>query len=279
MRRETRERSQSDAPDAAKRSGPRKPTAPTGTRGRGRARNSPGARSARSRGSGFGETRREDTSAVGVAAPVPPWTILLVAGCSGVGKSRVARRIARRYGASVLQVDDVRLALQRITSPAEQPALHYFLREFAVAQRSVDELLRGYLGIAETLAPALETILAHHLSLRRTDRLIIEGDGILPQLATLTCIRAGMPDGTDLLVGGRLRGVVVYESDPARILANMRARGRGIEASPPAEQEAWAQGSWRYGLWLRDEAVRLGVPALPARPYASLVARALAALT
>lgn len=207
------------------------------------------------------------------------WNVLLVSGCSGVGKSRVARRIARRHGASVLQVDDIRLALQRVTTPAEQPALHYFLGDFAIARQSVDEMLRGYVGVAEALAPALEIILAHHLSAPRPDRLVIEGDGILPRLAALKSIPGGAPNGSDLLTADRLRGVVVYEPEPWAILANMRARGRGIDVAPPKEQEAWARASWRYGLWLRDEALRAGVPALPARPYATLVARVLAAVT
>lgn len=213
---------------------------------------------------------------------VPTWDALLVAGCSGVGKSRVARRIARRGGASVLQVDDIRLALQRVTTPEDQPDLHYFLRERDIWHGATEDAVRGFIGVAEALAPAIEIILAHHLSAPRPDRLVIEGDGILPRLATLTSIPASIPSGanneTPVPLVGRVRSVVIYESDPAAILANMRTRGRGIAAFTPTEQEAQARASWRYGLWLRDEAVRLGLPALPARPYATLVPRVLAAV-
>lgn len=210
------------------------------------------------------------------AAPV--WDALLVAGCSGVGKSRVARRIARRSGASVLQIDDIRLALQRVTTPEEQPALHYFLCERDVWQHETEVAVQGYIGVAEALAPAIEIILAHHLSAPRPDRLVIEGDSILPRLATLASIPGGAHDGSSVTTAGRVRGVVLYEADPVAILANLRARGRGIAAYTPAEQEAQARASWRYGLWLRDEAIRLRVPTVPARPYASLVPRVLAAV-
>ncbi len=40
------------------------------------------------------------------------WTVLLIGGPSGVGKSRVAQQIGLRFGVSWLEVDDLRLAFQ-----------------------------------------------------------------------------------------------------------------------------------------------------------------------
>ena len=41
------------------------------------------------------------------------WMVLLIGGSSGVGKTSVANQLGLRFGASWLQVDDVRLAFQR----------------------------------------------------------------------------------------------------------------------------------------------------------------------
>ena len=42
----------------------------------------------------------------------PMWWVLVVLGASGTGKSTAAQQIARAVGATWLQVDDLRLALQ-----------------------------------------------------------------------------------------------------------------------------------------------------------------------
>jgi AAA+ superfamily predicted ATPase len=57
----------------------------------------------------------------------PPWRVLLLGGASGAGKTVLAQSFARHYGVSLLLVDDVRLALQQVATPKQQPALHYFL--------------------------------------------------------------------------------------------------------------------------------------------------------
>jgi 2-phosphoglycerate kinase len=41
------------------------------------------------------------------------WKVLLIGGSSGVGKSSIARQLGRRFGTPWMQVDDLRLALQR----------------------------------------------------------------------------------------------------------------------------------------------------------------------
>jgi 2-phosphoglycerate kinase len=50
--------------------------------------------------------------------------VLLLGGASGVGKTVLAHKLARHYGVSLLLVDDVRLAIQQVTTPEQHPALH-----------------------------------------------------------------------------------------------------------------------------------------------------------
>ena len=56
----------------------------------------------------------------------PPWTVLLLGGASGVGKTQVSYPLARHYGIDVVQVDDFQTILEHMTTPAEQPVLHYW---------------------------------------------------------------------------------------------------------------------------------------------------------
>jgi predicted kinase len=41
------------------------------------------------------------------------WKVLLIGGSSGVGKSSIARHLGIRFGTPWMQIDDLRLALQR----------------------------------------------------------------------------------------------------------------------------------------------------------------------
>ena len=54
------------------------------------------------------------------------WTVLLIGGSSGTGKSSFAYNLARFYGVSVLEVDDVGQALKAMTTGETLPMLHYF---------------------------------------------------------------------------------------------------------------------------------------------------------
>ena len=93
---------------------------------------------------------------------------------------------------------------------------------------------------------------------------VLEGDFILPALAT----RATYGDEA---ADGRVRAVFLYEEEEAQIARNYLAReGR--------EQAERARASWRYSEWLRQEAARLGVAAVPARPWDTVLERVIAAV-
>ena len=55
-----------------------------------------------------------------------PWIVTLVCGASGTGKSYLARPLAERYGAPLAEADDIVTALQAITTPEQQPVLHFW---------------------------------------------------------------------------------------------------------------------------------------------------------
>src|SRR5688572_10832032 len=116
----------------------------------------------------------------------PEWRVLLIGGGSGVGKTVLARKLAQRFGVSLVLADDIRMAVQRIATPDQHPALHYFLTQEDVWNQPIDVLLAGWIGVAEVVSQALVAVIAHHICVPDVGPIIIEGDGVLPSLITET---------------------------------------------------------------------------------------------
>lgn len=203
----------------------------------------------------------------------PPWRVLLLGGSSGTGKSTLAPQIAQHYGISWLEADDIRLAMQRVTTPATHPALHFFLTEHMEVrpdfrQLSPEAFRDGLIGVGEVVSHALELVMTNHVAQARP--VVLEGDGILPAMAAQR-VFAGLD------VGEAVRALFLIESDPEALLASMRERTRE-GALPDAALRHDARASWLYGLWLREEALHHGLQVLDVRPYATLLSRALLVL-
>jgi 2-phosphoglycerate kinase len=195
------------------------------------------------------------------------WTVLLVGGNAGSGKTTASRAAALSVGVPLTQVDDVRLALQAATSPRSHRALHAFVTDPNVWQRPTPELLELFLSVGRAVAAALEPVIAHHAYSDLP--LILEGDGLLPRFA-----RQGVYAGyrTD-----RIRAVFLVESDEDELWGRAVARGRGFTERSPAEQAAEIRLSVAFASWLTREAEEFGLPVIPSRPVDTAVQRVLAA--
>jgi 2-phosphoglycerate kinase len=194
----------------------------------------------------------------------PGWTMLLIGGPSGVGKSIAARAIGQRFGLPWLQVDDLRLALQRsrVTLPARTEALYFFEETPDVRRLSAEHLCNGLIAVGEVMSPAIEVVVENHID--QAAPAIIEGDGILPSLLVRPSIRAR---------AGQVRAIFVIEPDEDAILANIVARGRGMVGWSESDVRTDARAKWLHGQWLIIEARRYGMPILAPRPWGTLVER------
>jgi 2-phosphoglycerate kinase len=191
------------------------------------------------------------------------WQVLLLGGASGVGTTSVGYRLAHHFGAALTEVDDVKGLLERMTTPEQYPALHYFRVHAAEEPRMDDEqIVAGVLGIGEVLSGALEIVIRNHLAARTP--LVLEGDFLLPSLA-LRPTYDGVP------AGGQVRAVFLVEEDERQLRRNFLAREGD-------EQPRRARVSRYHSEWLRREAERLGLPAVPARPWDTVLQRVIAAL-
>jgi 2-phosphoglycerate kinase len=190
------------------------------------------------------------------------WHVLLIGGASGVGKTQVSYPLARHFGIGITAIDDFQVVLERMTTPAQYPVVHQF-RTAPESFFALDD--EGKLGVAiaycTVMAEALEAVIANHLD--GEPPIVLEGDFLLPSLAARDAY-AGIP------AAGRVRAFILYE-DEGQIARNYLAR----EGEPQPDRARW---SWNHSEWLRREAERLGVPTLPARPWETVLARALTLL-
>jgi 2-phosphoglycerate kinase len=191
------------------------------------------------------------------------WDVLLIGGASGVGKTQVSYRLAQHFGVGITEIDDFQVILERMTTPKQQPVLHLFpTNPDAFFRMNEEEKLTFAISYGEVMSEPLEYVIANHLD--GGSPIVLEGDFLLPSLAVKPAF-----DGT--LAGGRVRAIFIYEDDEDQIGRNYLSR----EGEP---QPGRARASWRHSEWLRQEAERLSVPALAARPWETVFERALAAI-
>ena len=190
-----------------------------------------------------------------------PWDVLLLGGPSGVGKSMIAFDLARHFDATLTAVDDLYVALQRMTSPAEHPELHRWQLEPHVVVALDDEgMLAHALANADEISQALEPVIAEHLG--SSPPIVLEGDFLVPELATRDRY-------DDVEAAGRVRAVFLLD-DEDQLARNFATR----EGEPQLRR---ARASARYGEWLTSECERLGLATVAARPWDTVLERAITA--
>jgi 2-phosphoglycerate kinase len=180
-----------------------------------------------------------------------PWTVTLVCGASGVGKSGVAIPLAARYGVPLGEVDDIVTALMTITSADDQPVLHYWGTHPEVASWSPEQIADLHFSVADVLFPALRAVIADHIEFGAP--VVLEGDYLVPELA--------------VGFGAAVRAVVLGEPDVDRITTNLGGR------EPGADHGGRARVSLEIGARLVTRAHDVGVPVVPAWPWSDGVDR------
>jgi 2-phosphoglycerate kinase len=193
----------------------------------------------------------------------PTWKVLLIGGSSGVGKTVVARELANYLSLSLLLLDDVRLALQQATSNETYPELHVFLNYETEQWRNSESIYADWITVGQAMVKPLNAIISHHIIVPDVGAIIIEGDGILP------IVRNSLLEPKDVCM------VFIVEQNEKQLLHNLQSRGRGFNDWDKMEQEGFAHASWLYGQWLAQEANKLELPVIHARPPQTILERLL----
>jgi 2-phosphoglycerate kinase len=191
------------------------------------------------------------------------WHVLLIGGASGVGKTQVSYPLAQHFGVGITEIDDFHVILERMTSPEQQPVLHLFRTSpetfFGMSE---EEKLGHAISYGTVMSEPLEYVIANHLD--GGAPIVLEGDFLLPSLAA-------QPSYDGIAAEGRVRALFIYEESEAQIARNYLAREGDA-------QPGRARASWRHSEWLRQDAERLGLPVIPARPWETAFERALTAI-
>jgi 2-phosphoglycerate kinase len=186
-----------------------------------------------------------------------PWDVLLLGGPSGVGKTSVSYALARYFDVGITEVDDLHIAAERLTTPEQQPILHYWSTHPQAIHLSAENILELHISVCRVLSPVIRAVVANHIETRTP--IVLEGDYLLPELM----VQDEAEEPTT-----RLRSVFLYEPDETQIIRNFAVREPNV-----AEQTKRARVSWLFGQWLADECQRLGLAALPTRPWDTLLER------
>jgi 2-phosphoglycerate kinase len=200
------------------------------------------------------------------------WRVLLIGGNSGAGKTHLAKALVRPLGVPFLMVDDIRIALQQATTPEQHPDLHVFLNYQPEQWESPDAIVQDWLRVGKAMVKPLREIMAHHILVESSGKIIIEGDGILPDLVKQDTFDeiAGFEN---IALSQKVHAVFLIEENEEEILNNLRARGRGFILASEAFQTAFARASVQFGQWLVQEAQRNQIHVLTARPQETIVER------
>jgi 2-phosphoglycerate kinase len=188
------------------------------------------------------------------------WQVLLIGGASGVGKSKLSYPLAHHYGVNLIEVDDFQVFLEKLTTPEQQPQLHFWRTNWEEFSSWSDQQHREhFLYVSrDVFQPGLEAVIANHLEANAP--VVLEGDFILPELAMYTTFANQANDG-------RVKALFIFEEDEAQIATNYLAR-------EGEEQTFRAHTSWLKNQWLRSECERLAIPTVSARPWDTVVERA-----
>jgi 2-phosphoglycerate kinase len=180
------------------------------------------------------------------------WDVLVIGGPSGSGKTSVSYPLARRYGVAICEIDDLCLTAKAMTTPEQQPALHYWDTHPDAAELPPEKIIEHFVELCRALAPAVSAVIDNHLETNMP--VVLDGDYALPEF---------FADASE-----RVRPVFIYEPDEDVILGNLKRR------EPTwTDCEKRAQVGRLFGQWLKEECERMGLPAVQARPWDTVIDR------
>ena len=185
------------------------------------------------------------------------WTVLFIGGASGTGKSSIAYEIARFYGVSVLEVDDVHISVETVTTKESFPAIHYWSTGVDWKDVGVDGNVNWLIDVSKEMMPVLKELVNRHIEDKVP--IIIEGDFINPEF-------------TMSFENPEVKSIFVNESDMNQILQNYLSREGGDL------QHYRAEISIAYGKWIADACKQNGIKMIESRPWDTLLTRVIKAL-
>ena len=180
------------------------------------------------------------------------WTVLIIGGASGTGKSSIAYQLGEHYCVNVIEIDDIHQVMKKITSIEKFPAIHYWKTGVNWKEIGIDGNLNWLRNVSMEIFIGVKAIIDRHVI--DNVPIIIEGDFIIPQI-TLSFIN------TDI------KTLFIIESDKEQLLKNFQNREGG------ELQNYRADISVKYNEWLIKSCKELGIKYFDSRPWNTLLDR------
>lgn len=180
------------------------------------------------------------------------WTVLLIGGASGSGKSSVAYELSRIHNVNVIEVDDIFEAIKSMTTRELHPAIHYWSTGINWIDIGVSGNVKWLIDVSKEMITGLKSIVENHIE--ADVPVIIEGDFIHPELALS-------------IENPKVKSLFINESDKIQIVQNYLDREGG------ELQHFRADISTQYGKWLEKECISLGIPLIESRPWDTIIQR------
>ncbi len=191
----------------------------------------------------------------------PDWTVLLIGGSSATGKSYLARQLVLYYQIPLMEVDDIRIALQQIVDREKHPDLFYFLdHPDYLEANDPSQLVNKLVNVAKGLWPALNELITKHILC--DEPVIFEGDGILPELLA----------HRDL---AKVKAVFLRDTKDNLSVTDVH-RQRGNYTGEGTDKQA--EFSFQFGCELDKQAKYAHFPVIQTAPQETLYERVLTAL-
>src|SRR5207249_322315 len=90
------------------------------------------------------------------------WEVFLLGGASGAGKTSLSYRLARHFDVALTEVDDFQVVLECLTTPEQQPVLHFWRTHPAPHTLQPANIVTHTIAVGNVLLPALAAVIVNH---------------------------------------------------------------------------------------------------------------------
>ncbi len=185
------------------------------------------------------------------------WSVILIGGASGAGKSHLAQQLVERYKISHLEADDLRIALRTVTDREKHPELFTFVDNQNYLEEFTQEVfIEKHLETASTVWNAIDALITRHVTF--DEKIVIDGDSIIPELLARRDQKG-------------IKAIFLYD-DLENIHKRQLTRNRNKKRTPE-KMETNAQFSYAYSETLRKQAEDNGFQTIKASPIETLFER------
>lgn len=186
------------------------------------------------------------------------WKVLLIGGSGATGKSHLARQLAKHFEVPLTELDDIRIALQKMVKKEDHPDLFTFLDADSnfIEQNTPEYWSKRLLDVGKELWPALNELITKHIICNES--VIFEGDSIVPQLLATRSQE-------------NIKAIFLYDEKEELYQRDIQ-RYRG-NTPDPEKARRYAEFTYTYGQEIKNQSEQHGFTAIKASPIDTLFDR------